>query len=100
MAFPRLRLSQRLVVVAIVALFCAMAIDYVESKESIPKEKNSASPSPSSAPSPSDIAPAPGPSSDGILIDQGIACVLMLLALVLTYLIHDSDLPKIEWMKE
>ncbi|KAL6177367.1 hypothetical protein ACLB2K_048893 [Fragaria x ananassa] len=66
MAFPRLRLSQRLVVVAIVALFCAMAIDYVE----------------------------------GILIDQGIACVLMLLALVLTYLIHDSDLPKIEWMKE
>ncbi|KAL6182314.1 hypothetical protein ACLB2K_043737 [Fragaria x ananassa] len=99
MALPRLRLSQRLVVVAIVALFCALAIDYVEGKESTPKEKNSASPSPSSSPSP-DIAPAPGPSSDGILIDQGIACVLMLLALVLTYLIHDSDLPKIEWMKE
>ncbi|XP_004300852.1 PREDICTED: uncharacterized protein LOC101303711 [Fragaria vesca subsp. vesca] len=99
MAFPRLRLSQRLVVVVIVALFCALAIDYVEGKESTPKEKNSASPSPSSSPSP-DKAPAPGPSSDGILIDQGIACVLMLLALVLTYLIHDSDLPKIEWMKE
>ncbi|KAJ9706125.1 hypothetical protein PVL29_001606 [Vitis rotundifolia] len=34
------------------------------------------------------IAPAPAPTSDGITIDQGIAYVLMLLALVLTYLIH------------
>ncbi|KAG9157949.1 hypothetical protein Leryth_000121 [Lithospermum erythrorhizon] len=35
-----------------------------------------------------DMAPAPAPSSDGTSIDQGIAYVLMLLALVLTYLIH------------
>ena len=33
-------------------------------------------------------APAPAPTSDGTTIDQGIACVLMLLALVLTYIIH------------
>ncbi|XP_038682925.1 arabinogalactan protein 41-like [Tripterygium wilfordii] len=33
-------------------------------------------------------APAPAPTSDGTAIDQGIAYVLMLLALVLTYLIH------------
>ncbi|CAL0312599.1 unnamed protein product [Lupinus luteus] len=33
-------------------------------------------------------APAPSPTSDGSIIDQGIAYVLMLLALVLTYLIH------------
>ncbi|CAL0331004.1 unnamed protein product [Lupinus luteus] len=33
-------------------------------------------------------APAPAPTSDGSIIDQGIAYVLMLLALVLTYLIH------------
>ncbi|KAK6941425.1 Arabinogalactan protein 16/20/22/41 [Dillenia turbinata] len=32
--------------------------------------------------------PAPGPSSDGVAIDQGIAYVLMLVALVLTYIIH------------
>ncbi|KAI4328879.1 hypothetical protein L6164_021200 [Bauhinia variegata] len=32
--------------------------------------------------------PAPGPSSDGTSIDQGIAYVLMLVALLLTYLIH------------
>ncbi|KZV21876.1 arabinogalactan peptide 20 [Dorcoceras hygrometricum] len=38
-----------------------------------------------------DLAPAPGPSSDGNAIDQGIACVLMLVALVLTYLIHLLD---------
>ncbi|KGN56462.1 arabinogalactan protein 41 [Cucumis sativus] len=36
-------------------------------------------------------APAPAPSSDGTSIDQGIAYVLMLLALVLTYLIHPLD---------
>ncbi|OWM66098.1 hypothetical protein CDL15_Pgr015525 [Punica granatum] len=32
--------------------------------------------------------PAPAPSSDGVAIDQGIAYVLMLVALVLTYIIH------------
>ncbi|PON44311.1 Arabinogalactan peptide, AGP [Trema orientale] len=34
------------------------------------------------------LAPAPAPVSDGTSIDQGIAYVLMLVALVLTYLIH------------
>uniref|UniRef100_A0A6N2M8C8 Uncharacterized protein n=1 Tax=Salix viminalis TaxID=40686 RepID=A0A6N2M8C8_SALVM len=38
-------------------------------------------------------APAPAPTSDGTSIDQGIAYVLMLVALVLTYLIHAADLP-------
>ncbi|KAM7509629.1 hypothetical protein LguiA_020082 [Lonicera macranthoides] len=33
-------------------------------------------------------APAPAPSNDGAAIDQGIAYVLMLVALALTYLIH------------
>ncbi|KAL9240514.1 hypothetical protein vseg_014723 [Gypsophila vaccaria] len=33
-------------------------------------------------------APAPAPTSDGTSIDQGIAYVLMLVALALTYLIH------------
>ncbi|XP_052207074.1 arabinogalactan protein 41-like [Diospyros lotus] len=33
-------------------------------------------------------APAPAPTSDGTTIDQGVACVLMLVALALTYLIH------------
>ncbi|KAI4355192.1 hypothetical protein L6164_003986 [Bauhinia variegata] len=33
-------------------------------------------------------APAPGPSSDGTSIDQGIAYVLMLVALLITYLVH------------
>ncbi|CAF2016320.1 unnamed protein product [Brassica oleracea var. botrytis] len=33
-------------------------------------------------------APAPAPTSDGTTIDQGIAYVLMLVALVLTYYIH------------
>ena len=36
-------------------------------------------------------APAPAPTSDGTTIDQGIAYVLMLVALVLTYLIHPLD---------
>ncbi|KAF4352636.1 hypothetical protein F8388_021805 [Cannabis sativa] len=31
---------------------------------------------------------APAPTSDGAMINQGIACLLMLVALVLTYLIH------------
>ncbi|CAG7871990.1 unnamed protein product [Brassica rapa] len=33
-------------------------------------------------------ASAPAPTSDGTTIDQGIAYVLMLVALVLTYYIH------------
>ncbi|KAE9608903.1 hypothetical protein Lal_00020481 [Lupinus albus] len=33
-------------------------------------------------------SPAPAPTSDGTTLDQAIACVLMLLALVLTYIIH------------
>ncbi|KAF7138306.1 hypothetical protein RHSIM_Rhsim07G0006800 [Rhododendron simsii] len=37
------------------------------------------------------MAPAPAPVSDGTSIDQGIACVLMLAALVVTYLIHPLD---------
>ncbi|CAK9139338.1 unnamed protein product [Ilex paraguariensis] len=36
-------------------------------------------------------APAPAPASDGTSVDQGIAYVLMLVALVLTYLIHPMD---------
>ncbi|KAJ8486687.1 hypothetical protein OPV22_019172 [Ensete ventricosum] len=36
-------------------------------------------------------APAPSPASDGTSIDQGIAYLLMLVALVLTYLIHPLD---------
>ncbi|XP_047076848.1 arabinogalactan protein 20-like [Lolium rigidum] len=36
-------------------------------------------------------APAPAPASDGTSIDQGIAYILMLVALVLTYLIHPLD---------
>lgn len=40
------------------------------------------------------LVPAPDPTpSDGTTIDQGIACGLMLLALVLTYLIHTFDAP-------
>ncbi|KAM3263211.1 Arabinogalactan peptide 22 [Capsicum baccatum] len=34
------------------------------------------------------FAPAPAPANDGTTIDQGIAYVLMLLALAVTYLIH------------
>ncbi|TKY71007.1 Arabinogalactan peptide 16 [Spatholobus suberectus] len=37
------------------------------------------------------LAPAPAPTSDGTSIDQGIAYVLMVLALALTYLIHSSS---------
>ncbi|KAK4280975.1 hypothetical protein QN277_012525 [Acacia crassicarpa] len=33
-------------------------------------------------------APAPPPTSDGMAIDQGIAYGLMLVALLLTYIIH------------
>ncbi|KAL8494976.1 hypothetical protein ACS0TY_019227 [Phlomoides rotata] len=35
-----------------------------------------------------ELAPAPAPTSDGSSIDQGIAYLLMVLALALTYLIH------------
>ncbi|KAL5551920.1 hypothetical protein UlMin_002096 [Ulmus minor] len=38
------------------------------------------------------LPPAPSPTSDGTSIDQGIAYVLMLVALVLTYLIHAADI--------
>ncbi|KAG5044468.1 hypothetical protein AAZX31_03G234600 [Glycine max] len=37
------------------------------------------------------LAAAPAPSRDGTSIDQGIAYVLMVVALVLTYLIHPFD---------
>ncbi|KAK6158844.1 hypothetical protein DH2020_006158 [Rehmannia glutinosa] len=37
------------------------------------------------------MAPAPSPASDGTSVDQGIAYILMLVALVLTYLIHPMD---------
>ncbi|XP_057979896.1 arabinogalactan protein 16-like [Malania oleifera] len=47
-------------------------------------------PSPAAA-QPYPAAPTPSPTSDGTSIDQGIAYVLMLLALVLTYLIHTWD---------
>uniref|UniRef100_A0A0D9WE00 Arabinogalactan peptide 16 n=1 Tax=Leersia perrieri TaxID=77586 RepID=A0A0D9WE00_9ORYZ len=36
-------------------------------------------------------APAPAPASDGTSVDQGIAYLLMIVALVLTYLIHPLD---------
>ncbi|KAM3287493.1 hypothetical protein P3S67_020923 [Capsicum chacoense] len=38
-----------------------------------------------------EFSPAPAPANDGATIDQGIAFVLILLALVLTYLIHPMD---------
>ncbi|KAL6585846.1 hypothetical protein OROMI_002490 [Orobanche minor] len=34
------------------------------------------------------LEPAPAPSSDGVAIDQGVAYVLMLVALAITYIIH------------
>ncbi|WZY87487.1 arabinogalactan protein 20 [Brassica rapa] len=37
------------------------------------------------------LAPAPSPTSDGTSIDQGIAYLLMVVALVLTYIIHPLD---------
>ncbi|CAN6441406.1 unnamed protein product [Victoria cruziana] len=39
----------------------------------------------------SSASPAMAPSSDGTSIDQGIAYMLMIAALVLTYLIHPLD---------
>ncbi|KAL7203249.1 hypothetical protein ACSBR2_016531 [Camellia fascicularis] len=47
--------------------------------------------SPSSAAHSMTPSPAPAPTSDGTSIDQGIAYLLMLVALVLTYLIHPLD---------
>ncbi|MGD7340728.1 arabinogalactan peptide [Ralstonia pseudosolanacearum] len=38
-----------------------------------------------------EIAPSPAPTSDGTSIDQGVAYILMFVALVLTYLIHPLD---------
>ncbi|KAI0491771.1 hypothetical protein KFK09_026031 [Dendrobium nobile] len=40
------------------------------------------------APSPADAVAPPPISNDGKMIDQGIAYVLMLVALLVTYLIH------------
>uniref|UniRef100_A0A1J3F3X7 Arabinogalactan peptide 20 n=1 Tax=Noccaea caerulescens TaxID=107243 RepID=A0A1J3F3X7_NOCCA len=37
------------------------------------------------------LAPAPSPTSDGTSIDQGIAYLLMVVALVLTYLVHPPE---------
>ncbi|ESW32134.1 hypothetical protein PHAVU_002G296000 [Phaseolus vulgaris] len=37
-------------------------------------------------------APALAPTSDGSSLDQGIAYTLMLLALVLTYIIHSAQI--------
>ncbi|MBA0853374.1 hypothetical protein Goshw_016537 [Gossypium schwendimanii] len=39
------------------------------------------------------LAPTLAPTTnDGTSIDQGVACVLMLVALLLTYMIHVADL--------
>ncbi|KAL8138452.1 hypothetical protein V2J09_004453 [Rumex salicifolius] len=57
----------------IMALLCAL---------SLPSGAQAQSLSPS---------PAPAPASDGTSVDQGIAYLLMLVALVLTYLIHPLD---------
>ncbi|CAK8534058.1 unnamed protein product [Lathyrus sativus] len=35
-----------------------------------------------------DLSPAPAPTSDGTAMDQNIAYFLMLLALVITYMLH------------
>ncbi|KAK3005370.1 hypothetical protein RJ639_016260 [Escallonia herrerae] len=57
--------------VAVLALVLAIATPYVALAQS--------------------TAPAPAPSSDGSSIDLGVAYVLMIAALVLTYLIHPLD---------
>ena len=78
MAIPRLSLN-RLTVAAIAAVIFGIAISAVQAN-----------------PIPSAPAPAPASSnshSDGTNIDQGIAYSLMVLALVLTYLIHSADIP-------
>lgn len=60
-------------VVAIIAILYAVVLPMAHATRLAP------------APAP---APAPALTSDGTAIDQGIAYGLMLLALVLTYLIH------------
>ncbi|KAM1237292.1 hypothetical protein ACFX13_039029 [Malus domestica] len=78
MAIPRLSLN-RLTVAAIAAVIFGIAISSVQAN-----------------PMPSAPAPAPASSnshSDGTNIDQGIAYSLIVLALVLTYLIHSADIP-------
>ncbi|KAM2157207.1 hypothetical protein ACFX1R_042805 [Malus domestica] len=84
----------RVVLVSAIVLFALLS----PSAAATPKPSAAATPkpsaaaaTPSSAPSSAAAAPAPGPTSDGTSIDQGIAYVLMLVALVLTYLIHPLD---------
>ncbi|XP_060218478.1 arabinogalactan protein 16-like [Lycium barbarum] len=60
------------IVVSVLLVIFAMAFFTVQAQEFAP-------------------APAPAPTSDGVSVDQGIAYVLMLVALVLTYLIHPMD---------
>ncbi|KAF5733107.1 Arabinogalactan protein 20 [Tripterygium wilfordii] len=60
----------RALVLAILALVLVFVTPYVEAQS---------------------MAPAPAPASDGTSIDQGIAYLLMIVALVLTYLIHPLD---------
>ncbi|XP_022733261.1 arabinogalactan peptide 22-like [Durio zibethinus] len=62
--------------VCVVAVFAALVFSVIVLPASIQAQSS---------------APAPGPTSDGTSIDQGIAYVLMLVALVLTYLIHAAD---------
>ncbi|CAN6704501.1 hypothetical protein ACFX13_041553 [Malus domestica] len=76
----------RVVLVSAIVLFALLS----PSAAATPKPSAAAA-TPSSAPSSAAAAPAPGPTSDGTSIDQGIAYVLMLVALVLTYLIHPLD---------
>ncbi|PON71273.1 Arabinogalactan peptide, AGP [Parasponia andersonii] len=64
--------SSRGALVGVLAFFFALAFAIAHAESSSP-------------------GPAPAPTSDGTSIDQGIAYVLMLVALVLTYLIHPLD---------
>ncbi|GAB2245112.1 hypothetical protein Droror1_Dr00000605 [Drosera rotundifolia] len=67
-ATPKLAMLATLVMMATALLF-AVALPYAHAQPS----------------------PAPAPSNDGSSIDQGVAYVLMLVALALTYLIHSMD---------
>lgn len=108
MAFPRL--SRRVVVVAAVALFIAIAIDYAEAKgvlSLLPKVAKSATKvitkakKKLSAPSPSPVgsegpagAPGPSTSAGGTLIEQGIGyLVFMVMSMVMSYIINGADIP-------
>ncbi|KAM1020918.1 hypothetical protein ACFX13_042818 [Malus domestica] len=64
-------------VVAIIATFYAIVLPVARA--------TSLAPAPAPAPAPTSVSAL---TSDGTTIDQGIAYALMLLALVLTYLIH------------